>query len=396
MGNPTKNIYTSFKYISESKTNLRKLIFEDSEISERASDLRGTAISKLGWKEKGQELSSGGDLNSQFTSILNQLFTEYNQLQPRCKGVFTSGNDKYHQNIKSYKSLHSSGLAVDVTLDSGCHSSFIEILKKYIQKFPGFSFINEYATPSAKSTGGHFHLSYRSGNPETTSTYDSKFENNLSASNNSKETGSEEIPSVNSQLVAMKRDPVMSLVSSDTFKKMGFGESVKNKKKVISEGLDLGKKVDYSSSYAIIPKEQNKKIYSAIDGKIDNLKYISGCNNQLMIKSSDGKNYLLYCGISNVYVSDGDRVSVKDSLGSTDTDVKVTLYNSKFEPIKLSKDTNFSKNEKDKLKDINRGYKDPALGLLASPVQSFKKFFGIKNKDKGLNENISRIKSLLK
>ena len=391
MSNPTKYIFTTFKSINESKQHLRKIISEDDELKERSSDLRNVSISKLGWKEKGSELSSGGELNSEFTAILNKLFTEYNQTQSNCKGIFTSGNDKYHQNIKSYKSLHASGLAVDVTLPSGCHASFIQILRKYMGEYPGFSYKNEYTNPSAKSTGGHFHLSYRRGQPETESTYKSDFENQG-------QTNSGEVSKDTSSTSSGFKDPAGALIGGQLMKQLGFGEST-NKKITLSEGLSLGSKVNYSGSYAIIPSDSNSKVKSPIDGKVDNLKYISGCNNQILIKSSSSDNYLLYCGITRLSVSDGDKVSVGDTLGSISNDVKVTLYNNRFEPIKISKDTELKKKTKSDDEDLRKGYQDPILGVLTSPVKSFKQFFRIKDKDKkddSLFENIKRIKSLIK
>jgi hypothetical protein len=39
-------------------------------------------------------------------------------------------------------------------------------LNTYKSKYNGFSFIDEYTNPTAKATGGHFHISYRKGDPE--------------------------------------------------------------------------------------------------------------------------------------------------------------------------------------------------------------------------------------
>jgi hypothetical protein len=131
-----------------------------------SSDFR-TKIKSLGFSEKGQELTSGGEINSAFLDILNKFFTEWKTIGgDNCPVTFTSGNDKFHKGIKTYTSRHTKGEAVDVVLNSGCHSKFIELLNKYKSTYYGFSFINEYTNPTSKATGPHFHLSYRSGAPE--------------------------------------------------------------------------------------------------------------------------------------------------------------------------------------------------------------------------------------
>jgi hypothetical protein len=123
-----------------------------------------TKIKSLGYTEKQSELTSGGDLNPEFLDILSQLFDEWNTSNPNCKLLFTSGNDNYH---KQRKSLHTVGLAVDVTLGGNCKSGFLNLLQTYKSKYDGFSFIDEYTNPSPGATGGHIHISYSKGAPET-------------------------------------------------------------------------------------------------------------------------------------------------------------------------------------------------------------------------------------
>jgi hypothetical protein len=125
-----------------------------------------TKIKGLGHSEKGSELTSGGDLNAEFLDILSLLFAEWEKTNPNCNLIFTSGNDAFHKGITTYVSRHTKGEAVDVTLDQSCRSAFITLLNTYKSKYNGFSFIDEYTNPTAKSTGGHFHISYRKGAPE--------------------------------------------------------------------------------------------------------------------------------------------------------------------------------------------------------------------------------------
>ena len=125
-----------------------------------------TKIKSLGHSEKGSELTSGGDLNPEFLDILSLLFAEWEKTNPNCNLIFTSGNDAFHKGITTYVSRHTKGEAVDVTLDQSCRSAFITLLNTYKSKYNGFSFIDEYTNPTAKATGGHFHISYRKGAPE--------------------------------------------------------------------------------------------------------------------------------------------------------------------------------------------------------------------------------------
>jgi hypothetical protein len=125
-----------------------------------------TKIKGLGHSEKGSELTSGGDLNAEFLDILSLLFTEWEKINPNCNLIFTSGNDAFHKGITTYVSRHTKGEAVDVTLDQSCRSAFITLLNTYKSKYNGFSFIDEYTNPTSKATGGHFHISYRKGDPE--------------------------------------------------------------------------------------------------------------------------------------------------------------------------------------------------------------------------------------
>lgn len=127
-------------------------------------------IKSLGHSEKGSELTSGGDIKSDFLDIFNKLLDDWSKMNPNnCKLTFTSGNDSYHHKL-SYKSRHTKGEAIDVVLPNECHKSFIDLLNKYKQKYNGFAYIDEYRNPSSKATGPHFHISYESGSPEKVTT----------------------------------------------------------------------------------------------------------------------------------------------------------------------------------------------------------------------------------
>lgn len=139
-----------------------------NNINEISSSEFRNKFKSLGFTEKGSELTSGGEINSTFLDIMNNLVTDWKKMGgSNCPLNFTSGNDKFHKNITDYVSRHTKGEAMDATLPNGCHSSFITLLKTYKTKYNGFDYIDEYRNPTKKATAGHFHMSYRAGQPET-------------------------------------------------------------------------------------------------------------------------------------------------------------------------------------------------------------------------------------
>lgn len=140
-------------------------------INEDASALRST-IKSLGYSEKGNEISSGGNISTEISTIVSNILKDFKETNPNVQVVVTSGNDKFHQNV-GYNSKHSQGNAVDVALKPYTNeigNSFIQILNKYKSSDNKFSFIDEYTNPSKASTGGHFHLQYSDGTITNTTT----------------------------------------------------------------------------------------------------------------------------------------------------------------------------------------------------------------------------------
>jgi peptidoglycan hydrolase-like protein with peptidoglycan-binding domain len=130
-------------------------------VNETANMLRDT-LDNLGYKEKGSELTSGGDVNNNITSIVSQILKKYKETNPNVVVTVTAGNDNFHKKV-GYKSSHSTGNAIDITIspyNSKNASDFIKILNNTKNQNSGFNFIDEYTNPSKASTGGHFHLQY--------------------------------------------------------------------------------------------------------------------------------------------------------------------------------------------------------------------------------------------
>ena len=150
----------------------------------------------------------------------------------------------------------------------------------------------------------------------------------------------------------------------------------------------------------VIPKENNSKIKSPVEGVITSY-YNSNCDNQIVIKFDNGSDvgYLEYCGISTPLVRDGQTVSKGTTIGKTDSDVRVTLYdlNKNRENINTDKEKKPKGKDKDKDKDKDSDLygKNEYSKLFINSYRNLKKSF--KKKDpKKIEENINRIKGLLK
>lgn len=202
-----------------------------------------------------------------------------------------------------------------------------------------------------------------------------------------------------------------------------------------AEGLyeqkNFGKNISNRYGRLIIPKDDNPKIKSPISGVIYNKKYFSSCQNQVTIENNDnGTIYLQFCGISRPVVSNGQSVSRGDTLGNTDTDVEVNMYDNKWNRINIpEKDLIINKKEKEseiekKKKGSEPEYYDPFMAaILGAPSKIFqdrydkegnrieKRFGGVADKQdvdpwvlnflkdpfkrKKVNENIEKIKRIL-
>jgi peptidoglycan hydrolase-like protein with peptidoglycan-binding domain len=133
-------------------------------LKETAEDIRST-LDSLGYQEKGSELSSGGQITDQLSTVVDNILKDFKTAKPDVKVTVTSGNDKYHQGL-GYNSKHTLGQAVDLTLNpynQDSASAFLQILNKYKGQDNKFSYIDEYTNPSGAATGGHFHLQYGEG-----------------------------------------------------------------------------------------------------------------------------------------------------------------------------------------------------------------------------------------
>jgi hypothetical protein len=213
-----------------------------------------------------------------------------------------------------------------------------------------------------------------------------------------------------------------------SFAKM-IGKSLLNAVGITEEKLYSSFGDDTQTRYGsiIIPKDNNSKIKSPVEGKITSLRN-SNCQNQIVILfDNDGeRGYLEYCGISNPLVKYGEKVNIGTLLGKTDTDVNVTLYDSKNNRVSIN-----TKKEKTKKTPVDIDISDLSnkneySKLLIKTYRKLKKpFENVKDKEgnvvqkrwssptekeqpvdwinrlsptynKKLKEDINRIKGLLK
>ena len=151
-------------FATKSGINISSTPTSGKTMNESSQELRST-ISKLGYKEKGSEIASGGEITNELSSIVSKVLSDFKTSNPNVQVTVTSGNDTYHKGL-GYKSKHTEGQAVDLVINpfnDQNANAFTSILDKYKGQNPKFNYIDEYRHPSGAATGGHFHLQYGEG-----------------------------------------------------------------------------------------------------------------------------------------------------------------------------------------------------------------------------------------
>ena len=138
------------------------------------ADLFRAELTKLGYQEKGKELSTGGDLTPSIVKAGTAVAKKIKALYPNMSLIFTGGNDVFHQGIQEYTSRHTAGNAIDFVISPDT-STDVANVEKVLQGFSvgtggDFRFLNEYTNPTKKATGKHFHISW-GGPTEGNSSY---------------------------------------------------------------------------------------------------------------------------------------------------------------------------------------------------------------------------------
>jgi hypothetical protein len=131
-----------------------------------ADRLRET-LKVLGYQEKGNEISNGGDITIETANMGIAVFTQIKTNYPNLKLIVTGGNDKYHQLKASPNGRHRKGLGLDFVILPKS-STNVKNIEKILQGFAAgsnrkFRFLNEYKLQTVNATGEHFHMSWGEG-----------------------------------------------------------------------------------------------------------------------------------------------------------------------------------------------------------------------------------------
>ena len=361
-----------------------------------------------------QNIGHGNPINDTINlALLNDV-----QNAAKAAGVqvsITTARSSHSERTKSGNiSRHTPGNAVDISIINGKSVSpsnstdankFVDELIKM-----GYTKNSETAaSPKAVLTFGyeghddHVHVSNTTNSPSSSSGDTSQTSGSTSTTNTSTQSSSTSADDAAAQDANFAKGIGKSLLNA-----FGISES-----KVFSS---FGKRTKDEYGDLLIPKDDNEKIKSPVDGQIVNFKYIAGCNNPIAIEFElDGmKYYLLYCGISSPNVRNKQGVSKGTVLGKTDSDVMVSLYDSDKKKRRLNPNAEGKTKDNGKNKTNDNDYKDSiykssdneytkTLKYLYNKIKTSKdidtatgRFIEPKLKTEKIQENIERIKTLLK
>jgi hypothetical protein len=124
----------------------------------------------------------------------------------------------------------------------------------------------------------------------------------------------------------------------------------------------------------VIPKDKNSKIKSPISGTVILGRYSSSCKNRVLIKHNIDEDtyYLEYCGMSNLSVRDNRKINKGDVIGVTNSDVRVTLYDSSNNKESINNFINKDSKELTKKKRKPSSDKETVISkLLQLPFKPF-------------------------
>ena len=327
---------------------------------------------------------------------------------------------------KHLPSRHPSGNAVDIAMINGkavspSNRADADKLVSALVSM-GYTKNSESGNPKAVLTFGfpghddHVHVSNETKQSSSEPTSDNK-DTNTSSDNTSSDS-----TSYDSSYGDLTPDPLVMGWANTLTKVLGLKEE-----KIYGK---FGNDTQIRRGTIVIPKDNNSQIKSPISGIIILGRNNSSCKNKVSIKHNiNGDEYYLeYCGIDNISARDNRKISKGDVIGTTDSDVRVSLYDSSNSKEYID---NFVGKESDEM-----GQRNPKLSndnetviskLLQLPFKPFKNKYDESGKmiekrwgsstekkqpepwinklsptynpekqGKKLEENINRIKGLLK
>ena len=294
---------------------------------------------------------------------------------------------------------HEKGNAVDIAKINGraVNLSNRSDADKLVRELEKLGYItNKGETPSIpkailtfgfKDHNNHVHVSNTTSSPSTAAT--STTSNTNSVSGNSTNNGEDK---------GFVHNIAKSLVNA-----IGIKESL--------DYESLGKKTSLRFGDILIPKKENSNIKSPVSGVVSG--YFNDCDGLTIKFESEGKMlYLNYCGIDSSRFSINQKIKKGEVIGSPDSDVKVSLFDSRGnkQKFKSNKKTDSNKglssifktdnkktdNEKTTYPDKNdsKDYSRYSNELAREFIKMKDNLFKVNKKDK-LEENIKRIKGLL-
>lgn len=333
--------------------------------------------------------------------------------------TITTAKTGHNQTVKGSSNIsrHMNGTGVDVAILNGIgaggangptngNAEFRELgtkLKDALVSM-GYKWNSESGNPKAvlwqTNTGGnhfnHLHISNNSGEPSGPPA-----SGNTSTTSGDTSTTTRTPTSTGGGGAA----EFAKSIGSKILNVMGIKESF--------EPSSFGQNTQVKNGKVLIPKGRNSKIKSPISGRIVDIMSNKLCINQIVIEfnTREMSGYLEYCGITKPSVSLGDKVSHGDLLGTTNSNVTVTLYSEKKQKRPINSEKNDKSDDKKGVKTLlnvkSKDDKDKKVEK-ESPVKTGNVYSKILVKgyndmkksfypsQKKVDENIERIKGLLK
>lgn len=389
-----EDILSSYNIINENKT----LVFEVTD-----------SYNNIDFRNIGHGNPASDNIN---TTLLQDI-----QNAAKSAGVnvsVTTGISGHGNKTKSGNtSRHTTGNAVDIAMINGKAVSTSNradadklvaalVSMGYNKNAEGPSNPKAVLTFGFEGHDNHVHVSNMTGSPSQQQPTTSSSSTETPTNTTSTEDGTQDTETPSSSNFASKIG--LSILNS-----MGIKESFK------PGTFGVGAKI--RGGRVLIPRNSNTKIKSPVSGKIVDVINNTSCVNQIIIEFEDG--FLEYCGITSPSEKIKDKVGVGTVLGTTNSNVLVTLYKHNKNKTSIVFDNETSPNtDQNKGEDVGmftslyRGLKkssdekpkepeepknddsSPDDGFFLSSYKNLKKSFDRKPSKK-LEENINRIKGLL-